>query len=166
MKQKSLARLLMLVLATLPIASSALAESQGGSFELYGGLFAPEDEEETTYGLRAGYRKSERLGFELSLGEVDVEDPFEVRLIDLSIQRFLSPGGKSEWVVSFGGGWVFIDAGPFGDVDSASAHLGLGWIVNLSDLVYLRTEVRDRWIEEADGTDLEATVALGFAFGG
>lgn len=166
MKHTSLAKLLVLVLAMLPIASSALAESQGGTFELYGGLFDPGDEEETTYGLRAGYRKSERLGFELSLGEVDVGDPFDVQLLDLSIQRFLSPDGKSEWVVSVGGGWVFVDAGPFGNLDSVSAHVGLGWIVDLSDSVYLRTEVRDRWIEEFDGTDLEATLALGFSFGG
>ncbi|MFQ5526388.1 MAG: hypothetical protein ACE5GX_09025 [Thermoanaerobaculia bacterium] len=166
MKQKSLARLLVLAMATLPIASSALADSQGGSFELYGGLFAPEDEEETTYGLRAGYRKSESLGFELSLGEVDLPFEFELRLVDLSIQRFLSPGGESEWVVSVGGGWAFIDAGPLGNADSASAHLGLGWIANLSDSVYLRTEVRDRWFEDGGDTELEATLALGFVFGG
>ena len=43
---------------------------------------------------------------------------------------------------------------------------GLGFTVNVNERMYLRPEVRGRYIDEGSDVDFETTLSIGFAFGG
>lgn len=171
--------LLGLALLLLPPAAAWAAPSdhaETGHFELFAGRYAPEESsinEETVYGLRSGYRLSDRLGLEGSLGYVGFSESIfdgDFFIVDASLKLYLNPGGKAEWYLIGGPGWAFIDVDASGagliEEDSFTLHAGLGVDIDLSERVYLRPEVRARWYELVDGTDLEATLALGFRIGG
>lgn len=150
----------------------------GGTFELVAGWYLPESDaldDDLTYGIRGGYRFSESFGFEgsLTVFETDLANTsigVDFLLADVSFKWYPgSAGSKSELVLFGGPGWANIDidvGGFFGSVseDSVTAHLGLAGELSLSESIYLRPDLRARWIEETEDVDLEGTLALGFRF--
>lgn len=160
---KNLVILVILGIGLLP-TFAVPAEAGGGSFELYGGLFDPDDLELTTYGLRGGYRATDLLGVELTAGLVEGEAAADLELADLSLKIY--PGGatgKAQFFLFAGPGYARIDS-PFGEPDSFTVNAGVGVDLYLGEVAYLRPDVRSRWFESGDDTEIEVTLALGFAF--
>lgn len=155
------------VLALLALVPAAPAAAQGGSgsgsFELYGGIFDPDTSESTTYGLRGGYRMSDRFAVELTAGRVDELEGFD--LAELSLKTYLgSATGNAQLFLFAGPGWANLDFGFF-EIDTLTANVGVGADLYLGRNVYLRPDVRWRWFEDFDDSEVEATLALGFSFG-
>lgn len=150
----------------------------GGTFELVAGWYLPESDaldDDVTYGIRGGYRFSESFGFEgsLTVFEPEVANTsvgIDFLLADLSFKWYPGSARSNSELVLFGGpGWANIDVnfgGFFGSVseDSITAHVGLAGELSLGEKIYLRPDVRARWIEETEDVDLEGTLALGFRF--
>lgn len=182
MRLHGFARLLLIaafavcLVGLIPTAATA---QPGGSFELYGGFYLPESDvidEDLSYGIRAGYRWSERAAFEATLGrfEGDIDFAavdFEVTLLDLSLAWTVNPGSGAELALFAGPGWAFVDVssrafGLSASDDSATVHAGANLRFDLSDSVYLRPDARVRYFEESEEADFEASLAIGFRFGG
>ncbi|MDA8019559.1 MAG: outer membrane beta-barrel protein [Thermoanaerobaculia bacterium] len=142
-------------------ASPAAAQAGSGTFEIYLGQFAfEEDYRETTYGLRAGYRSSNRIGIEASLGYADT-DVADATFLDLSAKIYFgSEASKAQAFLFAGPGWADVDSD-----DVLTLNLGVGLDIRLSDRMFLRPDVRSRWFEHSEASDLEASLSLGFTFG-
>lgn len=112
--------------------------------------------------------------------EIEIETEIELTFVDLSAVWY----PRREGFYLYGGpGWAFAESEIavrtpifIADVDvsvdetasddSFSAHLGAGWEIRLSGAWSLRPDLKARWLEEADGVDLEPTVSLSYRFGG
>lgn len=162
----------------LAAAPPALASNHAGNghFELFAGRYSPDlgtGDEETTYGLRGGYRLNDHFGLEAAVGRIEFSESSlegNVVLADLSLKYILDPGGRVEWVLFGGPGWAFVDVRLHGlgegQRDSFTAHAGVALEVNLGDRVYLRPDARWRWFEKGGGgADLELSLALGIRLG-
>lgn len=97
------------VLALLAVLIPAAAVAQTGRFEIYGGIYSPKHlDDEATFGLRAGCKPFERVGFDITAGTFTIdEDPVEVDVIltDISVKGYLNSGGKVQ---------AFLSPGPAG----------------------------------------------------
>ena len=71
------------VLALLAVLIPATAVAQTGRFEIYAGIYSPQDlDDEATFGLRAGCKPFERVGFDITAGTFTIkEDPVEIDTI-------------------------------------------------------------------------------------
>ena len=110
------------------------------------------------------------------IGGVTVDLDLALTLVDLSIGRRLRSTG---WTVYGGPGWAFAEADAkataFGlpidfevsDTerdDSFSLHFGIAGKFPVGERLYVRPDLPARWFSEgSSGTDLEASVALGWS---
>jgi Outer membrane protein beta-barrel domain len=171
MSSRTLSLIGIFVIATL-VGAAAPAQAQG-YFGVYGGLYQPEEEDDSdldrteSFGVRAGYRFQSNFGFEGSLSRVDLadsipneDDPFffdfdlqlDLYNLDLSLQWFPKGGN----FVVFGGPGVSrldaeVSATIFGErfsesdtEDILTAHLGLGYDWQVNDRFFIRPEARVR----------------------
>jgi hypothetical protein len=150
----------------------------GGTFELVAGWYMPETDalgDDVTYGLRGGYRLTQAFGVEGSVTafQPDLENTsigIDFYFVDASFKWYPGAGGGKHELVLFGGpGWASVNVdlgGFFGSVsdDSVTAHVGLAGELSLSNSIYLRPDLRARWIEKSEDIDVETTLALGFRF--
>ncbi len=187
MKTANLALVLAAMLALSSFAAPAAAVES--NFEIFAGGFFPDsfDHDEFTYGVRGGFRFSDRWGLQGSLGRVELWDDgghfwdvdLNATFLDISAMLFVNPRSKAELFFYGGPGMAFFDIGVGGVGpgfivwdDDFTLHAGAGLNVRLSDRMYLRPDVRVRWLGAFDdgfddgGTDFEATLALGWKFGG
>ncbi|HEV7671406.1 MAG TPA: hypothetical protein VGS22_23045 [Thermoanaerobaculia bacterium] len=162
------------VLAFAVLAGALPSAGQIGPshLELFSGQFAPDDPaSHTVFGVRVGNRFGHRFGFEVSLGRLDF-DGGSVLLADLSFKLYLHPEGPVQGFLFAGPGRVNpensngFDEGGVPYNSSASAHVGIGFEIPLRERVYLRPDARMRWYRDVSGADLEASLAVGFRFGG
>ncbi len=185
------AHLALAIAATLALFSfPAPAAAVESNFEIYAGGFFPDDhsdQDELTYGVRGGFRFSDRWGLQGSLGRVELWDSgghfwdvdLNATFLDVSAMLFVNPRSKAELFFYGGPGMAFFDVGIGGVTpgfvvwdDDVTLHAGAGMNLRLSDRMYLRPDVRVRWLGAFDdgfddgGTDFEATLALGWKFGG
>lgn len=179
--------LLTLALSLSFTATSARAQAGTGHLEIYAGLYSPESDlldDETTFGLRAGYQFNDRWGYLFQAGRYSTSEVFPVLtddgeqidldlwVLDFSVAWYLSQGNHEGLTVFFGPGFAFTDleAGPFEDGldfagdDSFTVHAGLGWNFMAGEQLVIRPDVRARYFDSSDSIDLEATVAVGWVF--
>jgi opacity protein-like surface antigen len=165
----------LLLLFLLPAAVRAQDKWR---IEAYGGIYHLHDfENEVTYGARVGIKTSDHFGLEgsvgtfstsFSFGPVKIKD--DATLVDLSLKAYLNPGGKAQLFLFGGPGWAFSNVNALGTSlahsDSFSAHIGAGLDVKLTDHLYVRPDIRGRWLQKnnTNSLDVETTVAFGFSF--
>ena len=171
---------------------SSPADAAQGTFELYSGGYRSDSplDDEPTFGLRGSYRFSDRWGLEATLGRAGLIDfAFTVdtnaRFAELSALWYATPGRRAE-VFFFGGlgvtsfddeirilrqdpdlGFRRYESISSTSEELATFHAGVGVFFTLVKGLYLRPDLRTRWLDNfADSDiDLEASVALGWRFG-
>ena len=162
------------IVVTVPsiFTSAAQAAEPGGYLEALAGQIyyeADSDLDETVFGLRSGYRFGDRWAIEGAVSFQDVDD-VDVYLIDLSMRGSIVSGRRAELFFVGGPGLFRADFGGDSSDDTENEialHAGLGLAVDLGERVYLRPDVRARWISGdlfEDDLHVEATLALGFRF--
>lgn len=145
-------------------------------------------DDDTTYGLRYGYRRSEKIGFGVMWTHLEVDAAredraeilcsacdFDANFVDFSLEFY--PGGGNFSI--FGGpGWVTGDftvrvPGPDNNVnasdDSFTFHAGLAYMFEVGESFYIRPEFRFRFLElDTDGDarydDEDSQFGLGFGW--
>lgn len=173
----------MLTIALLATFTASAAHAGEGRFEFHGGVFSAtgsSDSSSFSYGARGGYRFNERWALE---GSVSRAELFEIEIFtfdvdasvttfEVSVQRFLNPGKKAEVYLVAGPGRTTYDIDINGISiatydDAFSFHFGVGTQIALGEKVYLRPDLRARWLDQP-GADvgLEASIAVGWRFGG
>ena len=149
--------------------------------------------EEGILGLRGGYRFTERWGLQGSLSRVDLFDavsPFvdvdgDATFFDVSGMFFITPRRRAELFVYGGVGYARfdVDVAPirldlphvgrirlpgfgFTVEDDFTGHLGLGVNIRLSEKMYLRPDIKVRWLGslESGTADAEPSLGLGWRF--
>ncbi len=175
------------------IAFSQPARSGEFSVEAFGGYYDPDslDEKGEIYGGRFAYHPNETIGWQLSVGVIDLEDDFlDIEDSDLRFQLLLAdlsfqwhPGGGGFYVMA-GPGFATVDVevdipgtnNDFEDDDSTfTLHGGLGYRWDIGTSFFIRPEAKARWFDGTDfdaddsaswdGLDTEYTLAFGFRFG-
>ena len=146
-------------------------------------------DEEDPAGLRLGFRRQKKLGYELSfaklegqikgfadtdLGSIDID--WEADAWDLSVTFHPILRGGLQFLVLGGPGYATVNARAIAEVsegtsirleslseDSFTAHGGLAFKIFLTETFYLRLDGRGRWYEarEDDNFDVEYTLAIG-----
>ena len=164
--------LLLTLVALLPAA--AWAQNRTGRFEVYGGIYVPDDvANKPTYGLRGGAKLTDLLGIEGSLGRIGFHEgsyKFDVTLADISLKAYLASGDRADFFLFAGPGWAYVQAkssgNTLGRVDTFTAHAGAGVDLHISDRLYVRPDLRGRWFQKnhSNKLDWEGTLALGFNF--
>jgi hypothetical protein len=156
-------------------------------FELFAGYFFPEElDEDLTYGLRFGRRGVNHWGWMIAGSWFDVADSqgFSGRDVDADIihvdfQAQYYPRADGNFAIFFGPGWASgnVDIpGSTEDIsdDVFSAHVGLGYEIDVTPSFYIKPDARLRWYElEGFGQDggkdsqltYEAAIALGWRLG-
>jgi hypothetical protein len=133
-------------------------------------------------GLPAAWHLAEVAAVEISLGRYDeshglaglAEMEYELTLLDVSGTWALAPGSRLGPAIAAGVGWAFAEAGadviglPRQDYadDTPTLHAGILLRIPVSREMYVRPEVRARYLVDPEDVDLELTVALGLKFGG
>jgi hypothetical protein len=186
------ARIVIAVLLLLGVVavSAAPAEAQGRFYVLgkVGYYFPEELDEDISYGVGFGGQIGEgNWGWEVSGEWFDVEDtqggttlPIQFDLFHVDFSAVVHPGG-GPFNFFFGPGFATAEI-QFDDAvggnqelsdDVFTAHVGLGWDINLSDNVFFPLEARARFYEleglGRDGgkqsqVDYEASAGVGFRF--
>ena len=147
--------------------------------------------EEALLGLRGGWRFTDRWGLQGHLSRVDLFDavsPFvdidgDATFFDVSGVFFITPRRRAELFVYGGIGYARFDVevGPirldlpyaspirlpgfgFTVEDDLTGHLGLGVNIRLSERMYLRPDLRVRWLGnlESSVADVEPSLGLGW----
>ena len=185
-----------LMLLVAAFGSPVNAEVHEGSMnvEIFAGELDPGPDlldSETNFGLRYGYDISRRLGFQFELWRYETDDSFtsgmttasfdlDLNGIEISVYGFFVPEGRVTLFLFGGIGGIFatLDADISNPIFSASlrnaqddsftAHGGGGLRIQLGEHVYLRPDVRFRWIEQRDDDEIDTaySLAIGFNFGG
>ncbi len=180
-----------LLVSLLALFSTPPAEAGDGNFEISAGAYVAGSGfvgDEATFGLRGGYRFTDRWGLQGSLSRVELFDLFShyfdaeghATFFDVSARFFITPGRRAELFVYGGIGMarvdVDVDHGHAGGTrvpgfgitsdDDFTTHLGLGVNIRLNKTMYLRPDVRHRWLDSFDrGTvDFEPSIRLGWRF--
>ncbi len=193
MRRTSLTILLASLLAFFSTPPAAAGE---GNFEIAAGAYVAGSGfvgDEAAYGLRGGYRFTERWGLQGSLSRVELFDLYgpyagvegDATFFDVSGQFFFTPGRRAELYL-YGGigmarfdidvGRIRVDLPYAGRVetrgfsatfdDDFTTHIGLGVNIRLNEKMYLRPDIRHRWLGSAGGgtLDVEPSIALGWRF--
>jgi hypothetical protein len=156
-------------------------------FELFAGYFFPEElDEDLTYGLRFGRRGLNHWGWLIAGSWFDVADSqgfsgedVDADIIHVDFQAQYYPRADGNFAIFFGPGWASgnVDIpGSTEDIsdDVFSAHVGLGYEIDVTPNFYIKPDARARWYElEGFGQDggkdsqvtYEATIALGWRLG-
>ncbi len=133
------------------------------------------------------YETDTFVGFQVFGQTIGFQVDVELIFLDLSAAWHHDAGKHGQIALFFGPGYLFANAdlnvnlggfggfGGLGEVDdsqlSSSAsedsftfHLGAAYKARISERLYLRPDIRGRWIEAGggDGLDVEASLALGF----
>ncbi|MEM7353429.1 MAG: outer membrane beta-barrel protein [Acidobacteriota bacterium] len=180
---------LLLALALLAVPEAQAAQ---GTFELYAGGYHSDSplDDEPTVGLRGSYRFSDRWGIEGTLGRAGLLDlaflvDVNASFAELSAVWYANPGRRAEVFFYSGLGVTTFDNEIFlprdaepgrflhhGRVQSfsqelATYHAGIGLHLSLFKGLYLRPDLRGRWIDNFSDSDVgvEATLGLGWRFG-
>jgi hypothetical protein len=173
--------------AAQPPAAPPAAERPHWMFELFAGYFFPEElDEDLTYGLRFGRRGLNHWGWMVAGSWFDVADSqgfsgFDVDadIIHVDFQAQYYPRADGNFAIFFGPGWASgnVDVpGSTEDIsdDVFSAHVGLGYEIDVTDSFYVKPDARLRWYElEGFGADggkdnqitYEAAIAIGWRLG-
>jgi opacity protein-like surface antigen len=196
MKKRTLRLFALSALAVLLFAGGAVQaqsfEEDTFLFEVFAGQYMPGPsflDDETTFGLRGGFAAGNHWAFVGSFSVVEFDDTvtsgkarvdFEIEtfLVDFTANYIFRPDNKVNILVGGGAGGSFSDldaeisTSDFGirisnaEDDSFTLNAGVGAVIHLTDLLYLKPEFRARWYEtrDDDEIDTEATLALGFKF--
>lgn len=174
MSSRSLLLSSLILVTTLALSAPAsLAQNSGAYVEAFAGKIFYEtdfDLDETTFGARGGYRFDERWGIEGTISRQEIDDFIDVYFVDVSLRRSLVQGERTELFFVGGPGLFRADFGsfPFNDTeDELALHAGLGLDIKLGERLYLRPDVRARWVDGDlfdDDIHTEATLGVGFRF--
>ena len=171
------------------------AEAGEANFEIAGGAYVSGTShlgDEAAFGVRGGYRFTDRWAIQGSLSRTELFDihtsyldtGLDATFFDLSAMFFITPNRKAELFVYGGIGMARFDVGigpirfdtgsgrvhvpRFGATvdDEFTTHLGLGVNIQLTDRMYLRPDIRSRWLGDFDGgtVDAEPSIGLGWRF--
>ena len=174
-----LATAAVLLLAIGPTEAQSY-EDDGFLFEVYAGQIMPGPDpldDETTYGVRAGFIAGTRLTIlgSVGLAKYDgtvqrVDFDIDSLLLDVTASYLFMPNRKINLGLGGGiGGSISNGSTPRASAlseDSFTFNLTGDVVIHLSKLIYLKPEYRLRWHESRDDdeTDSEITLALGFKF--
>ena len=147
--------------------------------------------DDLTWGLRAGRRQSETWGWQATLGLFDVDEAaetieqspvahqlsLELYNLEFSFIRYVGDGD----FYFYGGPGVglvtvdlhhqdgLVDVKVNEQNEAFSLHAGLGYNFDIGERAYIRLDSRLRYIDAdyySGETDFEATIAIGWDFGG
>ena len=170
----------------LLIPATAAAQARTGSLEAYAGEYFPDKpdylKDDLIYGVRGSYSWTGSLASEVSVGRYEQSFHFapgagidlHETLLDLSTAWTFNPASRARFALFAGPGWAFFDATSYnpgmpddsGSDDSFTLHAGASLRIDLSDRVYVRPDVRARWIDKLDDAiDYEASVGIGIRLG-
>lgn len=164
---------------TLILPSQAWGDPETGNIEIFLGYLQADGDaidEDLTYGLRFGHRFSYDFGLQLAVGRFDTdvvvpEPEFEGTpaegewtFLDVSAQWYFATGRYSDVLVFAGPGYAFSEVefaadGPASD--TLTFHGGAAWRYELNHSLYVRPDLRARWLEDSGDIDFEASIALG-----
>lgn len=184
----------MLLVAGFGSPANAEVHEDSMNVEIFAGELNPGPDRldsETNLGLRYGWDISRRLGFGFEFWRYETDDSFTSGMttasfdldldgIEATVYGFFMPEGRVTLFLFGGIGGVFADldadvSNPIFSAslrhvqdDSFTAHGGGGLRIQLGEHVYLRPDVRFRWIEKRDDDEIDTAVTLGigFNFGG
>lgn len=128
------------------------------------------DSPDWSLSVRGGYRLDERWGVESQLTYDSDTGLGDEWTLDLSARLALKDTRRLHVFAAGGAGWFRTDADPgvpaIYDDDSATLHLGLGLEYDLTERLYLRPDLRGRWLldSELDDVEEELSVSLGWRF--
>jgi hypothetical protein len=154
-------------LLSLVAVSSAWAQDAetGPTFELFGGRVEPTDSDADfhteSYGLRGGYRFNNVWALEGTMARLN--EDVDIGFVDLSAKAYFIDTNRFEIYVLGGAGVYNVEA----DYEKATLHVGIGAEIGLGQRVYLRPEVRGRWLADelkADEGLAEYSLGLGWRF--
>ncbi len=186
--------LIVLVASLLALHIHGSAEAGEANVEITAGAYVSDSGligDQTALGVRGGYRFTDRWAIQGSLTRTELFDlhvPFvdvdgDATFFDVSAMYFITPRRKAELFVYGGVGMARFDVGvgrirfntPFtGRVnipgfnvtveDEFTTHLGIGVNIRLNDRMYLRPDLRSRWLNDFDGgsVDFEPSLGLGW----
>ena len=161
---RPIARALPVALLVLATAAPVLAEGgRGATFELFGTHVrstADSRYHQEAFGLRGGYRFGSTWAVE---GEVS-QLYKDVWFGDLSAKAYLIDTSRFEIYALAGPGLYKVRGQGSGE---ATVHVGIGAEVGLTSRLYLRPEVRGRWLaEELKANDgiVQYSLGLGWRF--
>lgn len=155
-----------LAVVTLTVVTLASAHAEGPpgpTFELFGGYVRSTGgggEHSESYGLRGSYRFGGTWALEGELGRFNEEG--SVGFGEVSGKAYLVDTSRFEIYALAGMGIYRIDG-----IDSNTAHVGLGAEIDLAPRVYLRPEVRGRWLINqlhGDAGVVDYSLGLGWRF--
>ena len=142
--------------------------------ELDGGFLG----DQAAIGFRGGYRFTDRWALQGSISRVELFDYGQsfvnfdgnATFFDVSGMFYLNPRSRAEVFVYGGIGAASFDlevGGIFlGAPGTFTTHLGIGLNIRLTKLLYLRPDIRARWLGNFAGgaVDTESSIALGWRF--
>lgn len=177
-----MSKVLAVLVVLLALANPLFAEVGGYNAEVYGGYYVPglsELDDDLTFGARMGNRFSENFGWQFSGGVFDLngeqDRPLAGSVGDANGYIF---DGSFQWFIGgtnlalFGGpGFATVDVDLVGTTEDVSddaftLHLGMSYVFQFTDNLYLRPDVRFRsfYGDTYEKTDTEATLAFGWSF--
>ena len=175
--RNSIVRALLLAGGLLLLALPAGAQIQAGSaeFEVYGGWYIPASvDNDVTLGLRFGGNWTKSFNLQATIGYLDtteevagVDVDFQMTFVDLSAGWNANPDSKAVCVLFAGPGWAWIDADSnsiAGNDNSFTMNVGVALKYQATDKLYVRPDIRGRWIDQSGDFDWEASIGLGWRF--
>lgn len=154
-------------LLSLAAASPALAQDveTGPTFELFGARVEPINNDidfsTESYGVRGGYRFSNRWALEAAVSRLD--EDVDIWIGDLSAKAYAFQSDRFG-IYALGGPGVYKVEDI---VEELTLHLGIGAEIGLGQRAYLRPEVRGNWLAEelkADEGLVEYSLGIGWRF--
>lgn len=142
--------------------AASAAGSPKAHVEVFASLLFDDEFSEEHLGLRGSYFLTDRFALEGSLSRFDVGRNLDFFIADFSAKYYLRPQSRAPLYFVGGPGKAFEDIGDLGD-GPLLLHLGFGAEVSLGRQLYLRPELRVRWVEDhfdTSGGDL----SLGFGW--
>ena len=186
---------LLVTVSLLVLIVDLPAEAGEAHFEIAGGAYVSGTSylgDEAAFGVRGGYRFTDRWAIQGSISRTELFDIYtpyvdaglDATFFDVSAMFFITPSRRAELFVYGGVGMARFDLGVgpirfgtgngrvhvprFGATvdDVFTTHVGLGVNIRLSDKMYLRPDIRSRWLDDFDGgtVDAEPSIGLGWRF--
>lgn len=134
------------------------------SLGVFAGLYDDDsDGQGSLFGMRASYRATQRLGFEVSVDRSEPDEGAAGERVSVDGSLVVFTPRSDRWSLVVGPGWSELSDSGSGSTGDLTAHFGLATRARLSRSVDWRSDLRLRYID-ADPSQVQALLTVGLRF--